>query len=52
MRRRSRRRARCGRSSYGRTARLASAPTVGAFLEGGCDDSDGIDLDQVLGART
>ncbi|MFJ9483629.1 hypothetical protein ACIRRI_53635 [Streptomyces mirabilis] len=23
-----------------------------AFLAGGCDDSDGIDLDQVLGART
>jgi hypothetical protein len=33
-------------------ARLASAPAVDAFLEGGCDDSDGIDLDQVLGART
>ncbi|WP_331739904.1 DUF6247 family protein (plasmid) [Streptomyces sp. NBC_00015] len=33
-------------------ARLASAPAVDAFLTGGCDDSDGIDLDQVLGART
>jgi hypothetical protein len=33
-------------------ARLASAPAVDAFLAGGCDDSDGIDLDQVLGART
>ncbi|MGW7645467.1 DUF6247 family protein [Streptomyces bobili] len=33
-------------------ARLASAPAVEAFLAGGCDDSDGIDLDQVLGART
>ncbi|WTP38873.1 DUF6247 family protein [Streptomyces mirabilis] len=34
------------------TTRLASAPAVDAFLAGGCDDSDGIDLDQVLGART
>ncbi|MGJ5757101.1 hypothetical protein [Streptomyces galbus] len=33
-------------------ARLASAPAVDVFIEGGCDDSDGIDLDQVLGART
>ncbi|WP_232838451.1 DUF6247 family protein [Streptomyces geranii] len=33
-------------------ARLASAPVVDAFLAGGCDDSDGVDLDQVLGART
>ena len=33
-------------------ARLASAPAVDAFLAGGLDDSDGIDLDQVLGART
>ncbi|MFD3621205.1 DUF6247 family protein [Streptomyces sp. NPDC058676] len=33
-------------------ARLASAPAVDAFLAGGCDDSDGIDLDQVLGTRT
>ncbi len=33
-------------------ARLVSAPAVDAFLAGGCDDSDGIDLDQVLGART
>jgi len=33
-------------------ARLASAPAVDAFLAGGCDDSDGIDLDQVLGARS
>ena len=32
-------------------ARLAAAPAVDAFLAGGCDDSDGIDLDQVLGAR-
>ncbi|MFF7333471.1 DUF6247 family protein [Streptomyces sp. NPDC008150] len=32
-------------------ARLATAPAVDAFLAGGCDDSDGIDLDQVLGAR-
>ncbi|MFF5494488.1 DUF6247 family protein [Streptomyces aquilus] len=34
------------------TARLASAPAVDAFLAGGCDDSDGIDPEQVLGART
>jgi hypothetical protein len=34
------------------TARLTAAPAVDAFLAGGCDDSDGIDLDQVLGART
>ena len=33
-------------------ARLASVPAVDAFLAGGCDDSDGIDLDQVLGTRT
>ncbi|WP_232838871.1 DUF6247 family protein [Streptomyces geranii] len=33
-------------------ARLSSAPAVDAFLAGGCDDADGIDLDQVLGART
>ncbi|MFD4976489.1 DUF6247 family protein [Streptomyces sp. NPDC058424] len=33
-------------------ARLASAPSVDAFLASGCDDSDGIDLDQVLGARS
>jgi hypothetical protein len=33
-------------------ARLAAPPAVDAFLAGGCDDSDGIDLDQVLGART
>ncbi|MER6135741.1 DUF6247 family protein [Streptomyces sp. NPDC001815] len=33
-------------------ARLASAPAVDAFLAGGCDDSDGVDLEQVLGART
>ncbi|MFF3265294.1 DUF6247 family protein [Streptomyces sp. NPDC002932] len=32
-------------------ARLAAAPAVDAFLAGGCDDSDGEDLDQVLGAR-
>ncbi|MFC8193836.1 DUF6247 family protein [Streptomyces sp. NPDC057298] len=32
--------------------RLASAPAVDAFLASGCDDSDGVDLDQVLGART
>ncbi|MFM9499797.1 DUF6247 family protein [Streptomyces galilaeus] len=32
-------------------ARLAAAPAVDAFLAGGCDDSDGIDLDQVLGTR-
>jgi hypothetical protein len=32
-------------------ARLAAAPAVDAFLAAGCDDSDGIDLDQVLGAR-
>ncbi|MET7684518.1 DUF6247 family protein [Streptomyces sp. NPDC005423] len=34
------------------TARLAAAPAVDAFLAGGCDDSDGLDLDQVLDART
>ncbi|MFD3585771.1 DUF6247 family protein [Streptomyces sp. NPDC058683] len=33
-------------------ARLAAVPAVDAFLAGGCDDSDGIDLDQVLGACT
>ncbi|MEU6010864.1 DUF6247 family protein [Streptomyces sp. NPDC047453] len=33
-------------------ARLASAPAVDVFLASGCDDSDGIDLDQVLGARS
>ncbi|WP_406111839.1 DUF6247 family protein (plasmid) [Streptomyces sp. NBC_01003] len=34
-------------------ARLAAAPAVDEFLlAGGCDDSDGIDLDQALGART
>ncbi|MFE4451336.1 DUF6247 family protein [Streptomyces sp. NPDC056796] len=32
-------------------ARLAAAPAVDAFLAGGCDDSDGTGLDQVLGAR-
>ncbi|MDX3186477.1 DUF6247 family protein [Streptomyces sp. NPDC019826] len=32
-------------------ARLAAAPAVEAFLAGGCDDSDGLDLDQVLGTR-
>ncbi|MFH9826545.1 DUF6247 family protein [Streptomyces bobili] len=32
-------------------ARLAAAPAVDAFLARGCDDSDGIDLDQVLGTR-
>lgn len=32
-------------------ARLAAAPAVDAFLADGCDDSDGIDLDQVLGTR-
>lgn len=32
-------------------ARLAAAPVVGAYFAGGCDDSDGVDLDQVLGAR-
>ncbi|MFJ8871337.1 DUF6247 family protein [Streptomyces sp. NPDC102473] len=32
-------------------ARLTAAPAVDAFLAGGCDDSDGVDLDQVLGAR-
>ncbi|MET8747700.1 MULTISPECIES: DUF6247 family protein [unclassified Streptomyces] len=31
--------------------RLAAAPAVDAFLAGGCDDSDGMDLDQVLGPR-
>ncbi|MGW7821844.1 DUF6247 family protein [Streptomyces puniciscabiei] len=33
-------------------ARLAAAPAVDAFRASGYDDSDGIALDQVLGART
>ncbi|MFI1213203.1 DUF6247 family protein [Streptomyces sp. NPDC020802] len=33
-------------------ARLASAPAFDAFLVSSCDDSDGVDLDQVLGARS
>lgn len=32
-------------------ARLAAAPAVDAFLAGGCDDSDGIDLDQVFSVK-
>jgi hypothetical protein len=32
-------------------ARLAAAPAVEAFLAGGCDDSDGVDLADVLGTR-
>lgn len=32
-------------------ARLAAAPAVDAFLADGCDDSVGIDLDHILGAR-
>jgi hypothetical protein len=32
-------------------ARLAAAPVVDTFLAGGCDDSDGVDLADVLGTR-
>ncbi|WP_406182383.1 hypothetical protein [Streptomyces canus] len=32
-------------------ARLAASPAVDAFLAGGCDDSDGVDLADVLGPR-
>ncbi|MDQ0710634.1 hypothetical protein QFZ55_000086 [Streptomyces luteogriseus] len=32
-------------------ARLAAAPAVEAFLVGGCDDSDGVHLADVLGTR-
>ncbi|MEU9230653.1 DUF6247 family protein [Streptomyces massasporeus] len=32
-------------------ARLAAAPAVEAFLAGGYDDSDGVDLADVLGTR-
>ncbi|MER7578023.1 DUF6247 family protein [Streptomyces sp. NPDC126514] len=32
-------------------ARLAAAPAVDAFLASGCDDSDGVDLTDVLGPR-
>ncbi|WP_329254569.1 endonuclease domain-containing protein [Streptomyces canus] len=32
-------------------ARLAATPAVDAFLAGGCDDSDGVDLADVLGPR-
>ncbi|MFJ1961838.1 DUF6247 family protein [Streptomyces massasporeus] len=32
-------------------ARLAAAPAEEAFLVGGCDDSDGVDLTDVLGTR-
>ncbi|MEU8435245.1 DUF6247 family protein [Streptomyces sp. NPDC029216] len=32
-------------------ARLAAAPAVDAFIASGMDDSDGIGLDDVLGAR-
>ncbi|WP_406190545.1 DUF6247 family protein [Streptomyces sp. NBC_01017] len=32
-------------------ARLAAAPAVDAFLAGGCDDSDGVALADVLGPR-
>ncbi|MFH9590716.1 DUF6247 family protein [Streptomyces luteogriseus] len=32
-------------------ARLAAAPAVDTFLAGGCDDSDGVDLADVLGTR-
>ncbi|WP_395292495.1 DUF6247 family protein [Kitasatospora hibisci] len=31
--------------------RLDTAPAVDAFVAGGLDDTDGIDLEQVLGAR-
>ncbi|GAA2350470.1 DUF6247 family protein [Streptomyces violaceusniger] len=33
------------------TRRLDTAPAVDAFLEGGCDTSDGIPLEDVLGPR-
>ncbi|MGP3777180.1 DUF6247 family protein (plasmid) [Streptomyces sp. SDT5-1] len=33
------------------TARLSAAPAVDTFLATGCDDSDGVDLDQILGTR-
>jgi hypothetical protein len=32
-------------------ARIAAAPAVEAFLADGCDDSDGVDLADVLGTR-
>lgn len=32
-------------------ARLEAAPAVEAFLSGGCDDSGGVDLVDVLGTR-
>ncbi|MEU3491110.1 DUF6247 family protein [Streptomyces massasporeus] len=32
-------------------ARLAAAPAVEVFLAGGCDDSDGVDLADILGTR-
>jgi hypothetical protein len=32
-------------------SRLAAAPAVEAFLADGCDDSDGVDLADVLGPR-
>ncbi|MEU6682834.1 DUF6247 family protein [Streptomyces sp. NPDC046832] len=35
-----------------RQARLAAAPAVEAFLAGGCDDSDGVDLADALGTRS
>ncbi|UQI46337.1 DUF6247 family protein [Streptomyces sp. HU2014] len=32
-------------------ARLDTAPAVGAFIDAGLDDADGVDLDQVLRGR-
>ncbi|MEU5600005.1 DUF6247 family protein [Streptomyces sp. NPDC020298] len=33
------------------TGRLDTAPAVAAFLASGCDTSDGVSLEDVIGAR-